>query len=95
MKVNWSNRALKSLASIHRYIEEDSPSAATQTIDRILKRGDSLASFPQLGRIVEHYNRPNIRELIEHPYRIIYRIYKDEIQIVDVFHSAQLPPWGR
>ena len=95
MKVSWSNRALKSLASIYRYIEEDSPSAANQTIDRIIKRGDSLASFPQLGRIVEHYNRPNIRELIENPYKIIYRVQKDEIQIIDVFHSAQLLPWER
>jgi plasmid stabilization system protein ParE len=95
MKVTWSNRALKSLASIHGHIEKDSESAAHQTIDRILKRGDTLAAFPQLGRMVERYNRPNIRELIEPPYRIIYRIQKNEIQIIDVFHSAQLPPWER
>jgi plasmid stabilization system protein ParE len=40
-------------------------------------------------------NGPGIRELVETPYRILYRIRRETVEIIDVFHSAQLPPWER
>ena len=51
--------------------------------------------FPQLGRVVDRYQRPDIRELVENPYRILYRIQREAVEVIDVFHSAQLPPWER
>lgn len=95
MKVTWSDRALKTLADLHAHIAEDSEERAIHTVDRLLRRGDQLATFPELGRIVTHYNRPDIRELVERPYRIIYRIRRQDVQIIDIFHSAQQPPWQR
>lgn len=95
MRVVWSNRALRSLADIHSHISTDSEEAANRTVDRILKRGDQLAAFPQLGRVVDRYKRPGIRELVEAPYRIVYRVRGQAVEVIDVFHSAQLPPWER
>ena len=95
MNVVWSNRALQSLANIHNYISAESPDAANGTVDGILRRGDQLAEFPKIGRIVERYKRPGIRELVEAPYRILYRLRRDVVEVIDVFHSAQLPPWER
>jgi toxin ParE1/3/4 len=96
MKVIWSDRALRSLAAIHERISAESEAAtAHRVIDRILQRGDQLAAFPLSGRIVERYKRPGIRELIESPYRIMYRVSGQQIQVIDIFHSAQLPPWER
>ncbi|PYU87318.1 MAG: plasmid stabilization protein [Acidobacteria bacterium] len=95
MRVVWSNRALRSLADIHTRVSADSEDAANRTADRILKRGDQLASFPKLGRVVDRYKRPGIRELVEAPYRIVYRLRRQGVEIIDVFHSAQLPPWER
>jgi toxin ParE1/3/4 len=95
MTVVWSNRALRSLSDIHSHIASDSEEAATQTVDRILRRGDQLAAFPNLGRVVERFGRPGIRELVESPYRIVYRVRRQDVEIIDVFHSAQLPPWER
>lgn len=95
MRVVWSNRALRSLADIHNHISTDSQDAASRMVDRILKRGDQLESFARLGRVVHRYKRPGIRELIEPPYRILYRTRRQAIEIIDVFHSAQLPPWER
>lgn len=96
MTVIWSNRALRSLAAIHERISAESEATtAHRVIDRILQRGDQLAAFPLSGRIVERYKRPGIRELIESPYRIVYRVTGQQIQVIDVFHSAQLPPWER
>lgn len=74
MKVVWSDRALRSLAAIHARISADSETNAHQVIDRILRRGDQLSTFPHSGRSVPNSRRPNLRELIERPYRIIYRM---------------------
>ena len=95
MKVVWSNRALRSLADIHAHIASGSEDTANQTVNRILRRGDHLAAFPNLGRVVERYGRPGIRELVEVPYRIVYRVGRGQIEVIEVFHSAQLPPWER
>ena len=95
MRVVWSNRALRSLADIHSHISTDSEDAANRTVDRILKRGDQLGEFPRLGRSVDRYNQPDVRELVEAPYRIVYRIRGRAVEVIDVFHSAQLPPWER
>ena len=96
MKVVWSDAALRSLSAIHERISTESEDTiAHRVVDRILQRGDQLAAFPLSGRIVERYKRPAIRELIESPYRIVYRVTDERIQIIDIFHSAQLPPWER
>jgi len=92
MKVVWSDRALKSLAAIHVHISADSEANAHLVIDRILKRGDQLSTFPLSGRTVSHPIRKDLRELIEQPYRIIYRVRRQRVDIVDVFHSARRPP---
>lgn len=94
MRVVWSDRALKSLAAIHAHISTDSETNAHRVIDRILRRGDQLSAFPRSGRTVPHSRRPNVRELVEEPYRIIYRVRKNEVEVIDVFHSARRPPWS-
>lgn len=95
MRVYWSDRALRSLAEIHGHIASDSEEAANRTVDRILRRGDYLTSFPNLGKEVARFRRPGIRELIEAPFRIVYRVRRSDIEIIEIFHSAQLPPWER
>ena len=96
MKVIWSDRALRSLAQMHaRVSDESSEKEANRLIDRLLKRGDQLEIFQALGRKVSHYDRTDIREIIEPPYRIIYRVRKANVEVIDVFHGARRPPWER
>jgi toxin ParE1/3/4 len=94
MRVVWSDRALRSLAAIHAHISDESEEAnAHRVIDRILNRGDQLSAFPLSGRIVPHVRHQNTRELIEQPYRIVYRVGRYKVEVIDVFHSARRPPW--
>jgi plasmid stabilization system protein ParE len=65
---------------------------AQRTIDRLTKRSEQIAAFPLSGRMVPEYEVPDIREVIERPYRIIYRIRSDQIDVLAVVHSAQLLP---
>ena len=56
------------------------------------RRSEQIADQPYSGRKVPEYDVEDIRELIEKPYRIIYRIKPDQIDVVAVIHGAQLMP---
>ncbi len=45
-----------------------------------------------IGRKVPEYQTEDIRELIEKPYRIIYRIKANQIDVLAVIHGARLLP---
>lgn len=92
MKVAWSDEAKAHLTDIYNYIKHDSPFYATQTIDKLTRRVDQLIDHPRSGRIVPKYNDENLRELILHPYRLIYRIRPQRIDIIAAFHGAQRLP---
>ena len=64
-------------------------------VDRLFDRSEQLAEFPQSGRMVPEFERPDLRELIEGPYRIIYLVTAETIEVLAVVHGRQLPPWSR
>ena len=93
MKVVWTRNATRELRGIHDDIAQNSLKYAQGMVDRITRRTKSLARLPQLGAQVPEYEDESIRELPEHPYRIIYRIHKGQVQILSVVHDARpLPP---
>jgi plasmid stabilization system protein ParE len=91
MKVNSTAAARAQLRDIHTYLARSSPRYATQTIDRLTRRSVQIATFPRSGRVVPEANDVNVREVLEGPYRIIYHVLDDEIDVVAVVHSAR--PW--
>ncbi len=90
MKVRWTDNALKHLLDIYEYISDNSPVYARRMVDRLTRRSEQIANFPMSGRKVPEYAAEDIRELIEKPYRIIYRIKPNQIDVLAVVHSAQL-----
>jgi len=92
MRVHWTHTAIAHLLAIYEYIARDAPTYAQRIVDRLTRRSEQTAMFPQSGRIVPEYDAPDIREVIERPYRIIYRIRDDQIDVLAVVHSAQLLP---
>ena len=92
MKVAWTDEAKAHLAGIHEFIKRDAPFYAVQTVDKLTRRVDQLIDHPRSGRIVPKYDDENLRELIARPYRLIYRIKPDRIDIIAVFHGAQQLP---
>jgi toxin ParE1/3/4 len=51
MKVRWSRRAIRRLASIHDYIAKDSPLAAARVAAAIVETTLYLERMPLLGRV--------------------------------------------
>ena len=91
-QIIWSPQALRDLKSIRAYIAEDSPRYADLVVGRIMKVVERLAAFPESGRKVPERNDPEIREVIERPYRVVYRLRTGMVEVVTVFRgSRQLP----
>jgi addiction module RelE/StbE family toxin len=89
MNVHWTDTAQRHLDAIYRYIAQDSPAYAERTVDRLTRRSQQIAEFPLSGRMVPEYEKSQIREVIEGPYRIIYYIKPDQIDVLAVIHGAQ------
>jgi len=72
VKVNWTLAAQKHLFDIFEYIAADSEIYAQRMINRLTRHSEQIGEFPMSGRIVPEYDLPDIREIIEPPYRIIF-----------------------
>ena len=92
MKVHWTDNAISQLIAIYDYIARDSPFYAQRMVDRLTRRSQQLADFPRSGRIVPEYEAEDIREVIEKPYRLIYYLGPDQVEVLSVVHSAQRLP---
>ena len=92
MKVRWTHTAIGHLASIYQYIARDSARYARRMVDRITSRSQQIARFPESGGIVPEYQDPDVREVVEGQYRVVYEITEREIHILAVIHGAHLLP---
>ena len=92
MKVHWTNNAVDHLVNIYEYIALSSPTYARRMVDNITRRSEQIGDQPYSGRKVAEYQTEDIRELIEKPYRIIYRVKQDQIDVLAVIHGARLLP---
>jgi addiction module RelE/StbE family toxin len=88
MKVHWTDTAEGHLDALYAYIAQDSPEYAKRMVDRLTRRSQQIADFPFSGRRVPEYDIDQIREVIEGPYRIIYHIKPDQIDVLAVIHGA-------
>ena len=92
MRVAFTAHAIGRLRQIHAYVSADSSENADRLIDRITKRAQSLAEQPMRGRKVPEYERDDIREIRERPYRIIYLVGPRRVRVLTVMHERQLLP---
>jgi toxin ParE1/3/4 len=92
VRVVWTDNAISQLIGIYDYIARDSAFYAQRMVDRLTRRSQIVVDFPAAGRVVPEYDVSDIREIIEKPYRILYRVRKEQIDILAVIHGAQLLP---
>lgn len=88
--IHWTSRAQSDLAAIFAFTEADSPHFADVIVRRLIHAVDRLQDFPQSGRAVPEYSDPAIREVINAPYRVVYRIVDEEtLHVLTVHHAAR------
>ncbi len=90
-KVITAPSAQADLANIVRYVARHNPDAAARLGYELIARAEKIAAFPEIGRMVLEFRRPNLREVLCRSYRIIYRLPPSEerIDIVRFWHAAR------
>ena len=89
MTVEWSQQARADLIEIFQYIAVDNPDAARTLLNKIRMSAGSITEQPLSGRVVPEFEVANIRERFVLPYRIIYRVLKDQVLVLTVIHARR------
>jgi toxin ParE1/3/4 len=92
MTILWSPEAIEDLNSLRAYIAEDDPVAARRVALHIMRSIEQLLpDSPQLGR---PGRVPGTRELVipKTPFIVPYRLQRNVIQILRVYHGARRWP---
>lgn len=92
MKLTWSPQAVRDLQSIRTYIGNENPGAARAVVSAIIGLIESqLPRHPHSGR---SGRIEGTRELVvpKLPYVIPYRVTKDRIEILRVYHASRRWP---
>ena len=88
MRVHWTETAEDHLDSIYAYIAQNSADYALDMVDRLTGRSLQISKFPLSGRRVPEYEVDQVCEVVEGPYRIIYHITPDQIDVLAIIHGA-------
>jgi len=91
VRVRWLAQALLNLDAEADYIARDNPAAASHMVQRIDRAVQRLRQYPAMGR---PGRVPGTRELVVPgtPYIIPYRVRREDIEILRVFHAARKWP---
>jgi toxin ParE1/3/4 len=72
--------------------EADSEAYGKALAERVVRHAELLERSPYLGAAMPEYADIVLREIYEHPFRILYRVLGDRVQIVTLIHHARLLP---
>ncbi|MEI7594957.1 MAG: type II toxin-antitoxin system RelE/ParE family toxin [Bacteroidota bacterium] len=91
--IKWSFYAKNSLDSIIDYIKQESPSNSRKVKKTLISIIGTLNQYPNKYPIDPYIsrNKGTFRFISKWNYKIVYEITKEEIIIIDIFHTSQLP----
>lgn len=91
-QVVWATAAENDLREIIGFISVESPANALKILKKITGKASNLYTLPERGRIVPELQGQVIsqyRELIVHPWRLIYRIAEHQVYVLAVIDSRR------
>lgn len=89
--ITFARSAHQDLKDISEYYKgEGVPDAGKRIISDIISQVETLADYPDRGRIVPEFNIEDLRELIRPPYRIVYSRDKGKASIVRIWRSERI-----
>jgi plasmid stabilization system protein ParE len=88
--IELTRSALLDCQEILRWYENQGNRAAGEAlVGALLDRIGQLESFPESGRIVPEFQLPELRELIEPPFRIVYRITERSLTVIRIWRGER------
>ncbi len=91
MRISFAESALSDLEAIQAWhAEQGVPDVGARLVAEIFQRIGALVEHPDIGRVVAEFGQNFLRELIQPPFRIVYRRSPNQIQVVRVWRSERL-----
>jgi toxin ParE1/3/4 len=90
--VFWTRVALGDVERLAAYLADESPLRAGRILDRIISRGESLESTRGRGQVPPELRAIGDRtwlQVLEPPWRIVYRIVGKRVEIHGVFDGRR------
>jgi plasmid stabilization system protein ParE len=89
--IRFTESALADLKEIRAwYTEQGVRDVGERLLGEIVASIETLASNPDMGRIVPEFEQPFLRELIRPPFRIVYRRDARHVRVVRIWRSERL-----
>lgn len=87
MKITWSRNAMRRIKVIVSFYRETvSVPYSRKVRKQIFDKTKYLNIFPEMGIVVEDFLDDGVeyRSIVESQFRIVYRIFSEEVLIVDI-----------
>jgi plasmid stabilization system protein ParE len=88
VRVRWLPAAVGNVVEIREYIKADNPTAADRVVGRIAAAAKRLSRYPNSGRAGPRDTRE--APVARTAYVIVYRVEGQWVEILRVFHGAQV-----
>jgi len=91
LKIRFTSSARAQFLAAVEYIQNEDKAAAQrfrQRAENVLRR---LERFPRSGRVLPEFPELPYREVVVAPYRFFYRVKRNTVWVIAMWHSAQLP----
>lgn len=99
-EIIWTGPAKRDLEEIIGYIADDNPVAASRVAKRIIAHTRQLRKHPLSGQSVPEIEGDSVRQIVETPCRIFYKVVGKRVYILHVlrfeslFKVSRLPDVG-
>ncbi|RIL03961.1 MAG: hypothetical protein DCC71_14475 [Proteobacteria bacterium] len=88
-RVLWTRLARRQLGGVVDFIALESPVGAARLMRRVDERAATLSTLSKRGRLLLESSGTSIREVFVGPYRTIYRVRDDAVEIIAFVHGAR------
>ncbi len=89
-KITFAVSAVKDLEDIRQwYADQHVPDVGESLLREVVDHVERLVDFPQSGRIVPEFGVTQLREIIQPPFRIVYRLDNDRVRVVRIWRSER------
>ena len=91
VRISFAHSAIEDLEQVLAYYTaEGVPEVGRRLVADVVAAVETLATHPDMGRVVPEFNTDNLRELIRPPFRIVYRRETSKVRVVRVWRSERL-----
>jgi toxin ParE1/3/4 len=89
--ITFAASAVKDLEAIRSwYADQGAPEVGERLVSAVLSAVERLADFPESGRVVPEFGIHQLREVIQPPLRIVYRLDNRRVRVTRVWRSERL-----